>query len=574
MSKTQIYSFGAFRLDPARRMLFREGYPIPLTPRAFDTLVALVSDHGKVISKDELLQAVWGETFVEENNLSQSISALRKSLGDDGNGNRYIATVPRKGYCFVASVTEIDSAHAIPTPGVERKEPSDASPPIEKPAQEKRRRPPLVWALVAILVLVSGAVAAAWIGRARQEREAIPRIRSIAVLPLKQLSRASRDEYLGLALADSLITRLGRIEKLSVRPTAAVRSFGSETQDPVSAGRALAVEAVLDGQVQRLGDRIRVTVQLIDVSTGAALWTDKIDVESGDLFAVEDAISENLASRLASDIPRTAVARRPAGRATSREAYEAYLRGRFEWNKRTEEGFLHGAALFEQAVGLDPRYAAAYAGLADCRNFLANAPAAKRAANRAIELDPDLAEAHAALGNAALFYDYDRPGAERQFRDAIRLNRSYATAHQWLAYCLVSLRRFDEALDEIRQARAIDPFSPSIATDVGDILLYARRYDDAARECRKAIEMDPHFLQGHVELGQILKAKGDFEGAIREFALSERKDLLASAYALSGRRDEARRLLAEISAIRPGYAGGWQLLASLGERDRAFASLA
>jgi tetratricopeptide (TPR) repeat protein len=234
--------------------------------------------------------------------------------------------------------------------------------------------------------------------------------------------------------------------------------------------------------------------------------------------------------------------------------------------------------LFEQAIGADPRYAPAFAGLADCRNFLGDVPGAKLAARRALELDPNLPEAHAALGNAALFYDYDRSAAERAFREAIRLYPSYSTAHQWLAYCLASLGRFEDALAEIERARTIDPLSLSIATDVGDILLYARRYDDAARECRKAIAMDPHFLQGHVELVQILKAKGDFEGAIEEFSFSERKDLLASAYALAGRRNEARRLLAEFSAASPVHTGAWhwsaaRVFASLGETDNAFASL-
>jgi DNA-binding winged helix-turn-helix (wHTH) protein/TolB-like protein len=570
MEKGQLYGFGRFLLDPSGRKLLRSDEPVPLTPRVFDTLVALVSAHGRVVSKEELLGTVWRDVFVEDNNLSQSISALRKALGDDGNGNRYVATVPRKGYSFVAQVAELPRS---PVDGGAA-DASESSPSLSRASE---RRVPWRRFGLAAAVLLCAVAGALWSVRARREAGAIPRIGSIAVLPLKELPRPRREEYLGLALADSLITRLGRIGRLSVRPTGAVRPYGADAQDAVSAGRALSVEAVLDGEIQRSGDRMRVTVQLVEVATGVTLWTHKIDVSSADLFAVEDAISEKLAQKLASG-ETVAAAVRKGGHTASREAYEAYLKGRFEWNKRTADSFRRGAAYFEQAISSDPRYAAAFAGLADCRNLLGNAPGAKQAAQRAVEIDPSLAEAHAALGNVALFYDFDRSRAEKELREAISLNRSYATAHQWLAYALVSQGRFVEALAEIESARAIDPFSLSIATDVADILLYARRYDEAASACRKALNMDPNFLQAHVQLGQILKAKGDFAGAIREFSNGgEGGPLLAATYAFSGRRDEARRLLERYSSARPRSAGWhWDravMFIALGEKESALSSL-
>jgi TolB-like protein/Tfp pilus assembly protein PilF len=398
-------------------------------------------------------------------------------------------------------------------------------------------------------------------------------VRSIAVLPFRSLGPDRLDEYLRLGLADALITRLGYVQRLEVRPTGSVRSFLDGPVDPVAAGRALGVDAVLEGQIQRNGARTRVTVQLVGVRRAATVWSEKFDVRSGDLFEIEDTISNAVTRAVVSGLSEGEKLLLTRRRATTPEAYQAYLKGRYYWNRRTQDSFRKGVEAFRHAIEADPEYAPAYAGLADSYNFLGFVPEAKKAAGRALELDATLAEAHAALGNAALFYDFQRTEAEREFRRAIDLSPSYATAHQWLAYDLAAAGRFDQAIAEIRRARDLDPLSLSIATDVGDILYYARRYDEALRECRKAIEMDPHFLQAHLTLGRILEEKGEMEAAIRELSYDELGSDLARAYAIAGRSTQARAILEKLPRFHPTGLWHWErarIFASLGEKDRAF----
>ncbi|HWZ86720.1 MAG TPA: tetratricopeptide repeat protein, partial [Thermoanaerobaculia bacterium] len=417
------------------------------------------------------------------------------------------------------------------------------------------------------------AVGTFWLVRPSAPPSALARIRSVAVLPFRPIVMPADDEFLGLALADSVITRLSRVPRLEVRPTGAIRGLGARPPEPVAAGRALRVDAVLDGQIQEMGGRVRVTLQLVGVGNGTPLWSERFDASRANLFELEDALAEGVARELAAgreSLPRAAPRRHP-----SPAAYEAYLRGRYDWNKRTDPANRESQDFFRRAIEIDPSFAPAWAGLADAHSLVGQADEAKAAAQRAIELDPDLAEAHAALGNGSLFHDFDLAAAELHFQRAIALNPSYATAHQWSAYGLAAAGRFDEAVDRILKARALDPLSLSIATDVGDILYYAGRYAEAERAVRGALEMDEHFAQAHNVLGDVLLAGNDFQGALREYEKAGPPAAIALALAKTGRTQEARAIAERLRASDPDRFDVLRahILLELGERDEAFEEL-
>jgi DNA-binding winged helix-turn-helix (wHTH) protein/tetratricopeptide (TPR) repeat protein len=504
------YEFGPFRLESDPRRLLRDGQPVPLTPKALETLLVLVRHHGRAVSKRELMEAVWPGVHVEDVGLARNISALRKVLEARDGGARFIETLPRQGYRFVAGVT---------------------SGPIPNPAQAGPT--PVV-----------------------------------AVLPLKRIGAEAREDYLGLGIADALIARLSALRQLVVRPTNAVRLYGSPRQDPIVAGRALRADWVLDGSLQATDERVRVTVQLVRVLDGATMWAEKYDQPSTDIFALEDSISgqvaEVLSVRLTAD-DRLRLARRGTG---SVDAHHWYLKGRYHWNRRTEEGLRRAIECFNEAVGADPSHALAYVGLADSYTLLGAVtygafhrrdvwPRARAAAVRALELDERVAEAHTSLAFIKFRYDWDWDGAERGFTRAIELNPHYATARQWYAYFLSTQGRHDEALREIRCAQELDPLSLPIATGVGRFLYLAGRPDEAVAECSKAVEMDGTFAGAHLDLGLIYEQLGRYDDAIHE--LQRAADLsggshiplahLGHAYGVSGRRDLAREVLSELRRL-------------------------
>jgi TolB-like protein/Flp pilus assembly protein TadD len=532
------YEFGPFRLESDPRQLLRDGRPVPLTPKALETLVVLVRNHGRLVSKRELIEAVWPGVHVEEIGLARNISALRKALGVAEHDARFIETVPRLGYRFVAGVTAAPPAH-------------------------------------------------------RDDAGQTP---SLAVLPLKRIGAADREDYLGVGIADALIARLSRLRHLAVRPTNAVRLYGSPQQDPIVAGRALRVDWVLDGCMQASNDRLRVTVQLVRVEDGATLWAEKYDERFSDFFALEDSISgrvaEVLTRRLTAD-DRLRLAKRHTG---SLDAHHWYLKGRYHWNRRTEEGLRRAIECFNEAIAADPNHALASVGLADSYTLLGTVtygafhrrdvwPRARAAAARALELDEQLAEAHTSLAFIRFRYDWDWNGAERGFARAIELNPHYATARQWYAYFLSTRGRHDEALREIRRAQELDPLSLPIATGVGRFLYFAGRHEEAAVECRKAIDMDSTFAGAHIDLGLINLQLRHYDEAISEFQravdFSGGNHIplahLGHAYGVTGRLDSAREVLNEVRRLsaRVDVAPcDWALVhLGLGEKAEALAHL-
>jgi eukaryotic-like serine/threonine-protein kinase len=416
-------------------------------------------------------------------------------------------------------------------------------------------------------------------------------VRSIAVLPFRILGVNDEDEYLGLGLADALITRLGNVRQLVIRPTSAVLKYTAPNQDLAAIGRELKVDSVLEGSVRRAGDRIRVTAQLVSLEGVAPLWTGKFDEKFTDALAVEDSISKSVAEalviRLTSEQKKLFTRRYTS----NVEAYQLYLKGRYYWNKRTKEEMRKAIEHFQQVIDLDPNYALAYAGLADCFTMISIYasgvlpkeifPKAKAAAMKALEIDDTLAEAHTSLGFVRMCYDWDFPEAEREFKRAIEINPNFATAHEWYGLFLMLMGRFDEARAEIELALHSDPLSIAINLRVGWPPFLMHRYDEAIEHFRKVIDMEPNYWLAHVCLGQVYERKSMYEEALEEIQRARSLNSLNSilgdlghAYARSGRRAEAEKVLGELKEIsKQSYVSPYfiaLIYTGLEENDLAF----
>ena len=556
-----------------------------MTPKAFDTLLLLVRHRERTVDKRELMKALWPDTFVEESNLTQQIFTLRKLLGEQPSGRPYIETLPKRGYHFAAPVTEV------------RDEPAGeaAGPTVHRMTVSSGRRARYTAALVLIaLALGAGGWWLSGRGRSGMLSEAAPvRVKSLAVLPFTSLSPDASHEYLGLGMADALITRLGNLRQIVVRPTSAVRRYVNRDHDPVKAGRELQVDAVLYGNIQRDGDRLRVTAQLININTGTPFWSEQFDTQWTDVFGVEDAISEQLARALTLHLTPEDRKRLEKRYTRDRAAYEAYLRARYFWNRRTPDGHLKAIEHAKQAIDRDPRYALAYTGLADAYTLLGSIQSdavarrealarAKAAAQQALAIDEELAEAHTSLAFVLMHADWNWGLADAHFQRAIQLNPGYPTAHHWYAYWLSARGRHEEALAAIERARSLDPTSPILNTDVAELQYFAGRYDQAIARAEEALAIDPEFILARRVLGWALEAKGDVDGAIGQLRRAldrapDRADLVASlghAYASAGRRQEAERALATLEG-RSAHAGVdvdaelALIHAGLGRRDQA-----
>jgi len=520
--------FGPFRLDAAKRVLWRDGRVVPLPPKALDLLVALVEQRGDVVTKDELLKRVWPDTFVEEANLSVNVSALRKALGDGPGGRPYIETLSRRGYRFAA--LEAPAAGELPT---------------------------------------------------------------LAVLPFIALGRGGQDDaYLGAGLADALITRLGGTGRVAVRPTSAVLKHAG--RDPREVGRELQVDAVLEGKIQRRGSRLRVTVQLLPLSSLAAAWAETFDEESTNVFAVQDRIAERVAAALDLELgaaDRERLTRRHTGDSA---AYESYLKGRYFWSRFTGQWLERALGFFREAVEKDPGFCLPHAGLADAYlvlGFSGLVPPkeawalAGEEARRALAIDETVAEAHVSLGYVRLFEEWDWRRAGAELRRAVALSPASAGARQWHGLYLDMLGRFEEARAEIERAREIDPLSLVTAALLAFQSYLAREQDRGLAECRRVVDLDPNHFLGRWSLGLALQALGRH----REAAVEHRKALklsggsplmqavLARSLALSGRRAEAKRLLAALDRAsresRAGFYGSATVHLALGDEDEALARL-
>ena len=504
MGQPEHYAFGDFRLERSQqRVLDRDGTEVNLTPRVFCALLLFVEHPGDLIDKDALMQALWPGLVVEENNISQVISNLRRALGDDVKGERYIQTVPRRGFRFVAKVTSLDD---LP----------EAAPLAELPATVPPPRRTWLW-LAGAGVVGPAALGAWWFATRRRLGTAATGRQTLAVLPFKPLVMDGRDELLEIGMADSLIARLSTLENIAVRSVGSVRRYAGPDQVPLSAARDLDVAWIVDGSLQRRGEQLRVSARLLSVADGTAAWSGSFDERVTDVFDVQDTISEKISRVLAEALDPS---RRPGpgpvplangvGSTRNVDAYQLYLAARLNAQTIRADGLRRSAALYNQAIDIDPRYALAYAGLVETyRRLLFGAdvvPAdafgpATVAARRALELAPGLAEAHAGLGWVRFWYDFNWAGAESVFRQAIALNPNVVEAHFGLGLLLLSLDRPDEGLNQLRVARELDPMSLILNTLESAFLFEHGRRGEALTRLDRVFQISPNFWVAHLALG-------------------------------------------------------------------------
>ena len=555
------------RLDTRRQLLLRGNETVRLRPRTYDVLLHLVRNAGRLITKQELIEVVWKDVAVTDDSLVQCLMEIRRALGD---AEHPIETVRGRGYLFNTSVrwTGDEAAGSLAAEPAA----SGAASPTEAgviPAPRSTRfRSALI---VACAVLLLGIGARIWTARSPYvlpSDHGSP-IRAIAVLPLENLSRDPEQEYFADGMTDDLITELSKISALRVISRTSVMALKRTRQGPAQIARQLGVDALVTGTVLRSAEWVRVSAQVIQISPEKNLWADRYERPLGDVVILQGMLAREIADAIRVRLTPQEEHRFAQGRYVDEEAREAHLKGRYYWNKRTEEATWKAIDYFQFAISKDRNDARAYAGLADSYLSLAlvealqeaippndGFPKAREAVTRALEIDDTLGEAHATLGHIHFQYDRDWAGAEREFKRAIELSPNYASAHLWYALSLMWRGRHEEALVEVTHARQLDPLLLAVNANVGFILAAARRYDEAIAECRKTVELDPNFPLAHYRLGQIYTLKGMYSEAIPELekavALSRSSPRataeLGLAHALNGNRAEALRLVGDLIA--------------------------
>lgn len=553
-------------MDAARRVITRLDEPVRLNSKAFETLLVLVRNRLRVVPKDELMQILWPDTFVEEVNLAQNISAVRKALGEAPGENRYIATIPGKGYQFVGAVREIQtvendmSASLLPNAPESKPDPSVSPPPPQASRPLARR---IVWAACALIVI--GIAAGFWLQRHYDRQDSSRAVHSIAVLPFQSLGSDSDDEHLGLGMADAVITRLSNIHQLPVRPTDVVIRYSDPRIDPLKAAREMRVDTVLTGNLQKSGDHLRVTVQLIRALDGQALWAQTFDDKYNGIFEVEDSISEKVAQALAVKLAGSERLQLQRHYTENIDAYRNYLMGRYEEFTFTRDGMNKAVDYFNRAIADDPGYALAYAGLADAWTTESDwllapreaLPKADAAARKALAFDDQLAEAHGALAHA-LLHEWRLDEARREFQTALALNPNGVSTYFAYSEYLASIGQPDQAIAQMNRALTIDPLSPEINSFLPWDYYLKHDYSSCLASALRAMQMFPGFWLPHMGAGMCYSLSRQYSDSIREFgkALAMNPDStvsqagIAMGLAKSGKRDEALHALDQLKAMK------------------------
>ncbi|HEX5217425.1 MAG TPA: winged helix-turn-helix domain-containing protein [Vicinamibacterales bacterium] len=588
----QLYEFGPFRLDATDRLLWRDSELISLTPKALDLLVLLVESGGRVVTKEDLMRRLWPDAFVEEANLSHHVYKIREALGEHPDGGQYIDTLARRGYRFVAPVQlaapRLATAAAAPPAPVATVNSTDES---AESASGRRFLVP-VTAIVLLLVATVGVV---WM---KNRRPATPvaedsLIRSLAVLPFLPLEGSERDDALSVGMAASVITRLTKVNQLIVRPTSAIVKYGTG-RDLAGIGREQAVDAIVDGQIQRDGDRVRVTVQLIRTRDGRPIWADKFDEKLQDVFAIQDAIAEKVVSRLQVTLTRDGWRRLEVRDTNNVVAYQAYLNGSYHLTTFAPGGFQKSVGYFNDAIRLEPGYARAHAGLAFAYAELAFVEPhrselealAKKHAEIARGLDETIPELHAALINIRQYHDWDWAATEAECQRLIELAPGDARSYQMHGWALSLLGRFNEGLAELLRAQAIDPRSATISGAVMSNLMWSRNFKASRTEAERLLAGEPGSPFGLVNLATLDLLEGRVETAVPTLERAPappviRTGLLAYAYGVAGRRADAERQIATLKSmitstsspayqIAMGYAGLGETRQAMDWLERAY----
>jgi DNA-binding winged helix-turn-helix (wHTH) protein/TolB-like protein len=575
-----------FVVDVRRRLLLRResGEPIALNPKAFDTLLYLAQHPGEVLDKDTLLGALWPGVVVEENSLAQNISALRQALGESHGENRYIATVPRRGYRFVAEVQPRDDLPVVAG--------APAAPPAPAAAGVSRTW----WPRVALLAVVL-AVAVAWLWRAGSETDGLApagALPALAVLPFKPLVLTERDESLELGMTDSLIARLSELDGHVVRPLSSVRRYVAPDQDPLLAARALQAQVVLDGSLQHSGGRLRVTTRLLEVKDGRQIWAGSFDENFTTIFEVQDTIARRVSEALRAPLSDRAARRSERGSTQNPAAYLAHANGRLAWSRLTGQSLHQAISEFQKALALDPRYALAHVGIADSYATLGvfgmmapreAYPLARQAAQQALAIEPELAAAHATLGHIAVQFDLDWIAGMAAYERAIALDPGYARTYHWRGISNGMHGSTARALADFETARKLEPLWVAPRAAAGNALFYARRYAEAIAELSRTLELDERADNARTYRARAYLHSGQRELALAEFQLLRGREArtpgsfgdVGQALALLGRTDEARAELARLLQLaKDRYVPALDIAtihASLGDRDSALSWL-
>jgi TolB-like protein/Tfp pilus assembly protein PilF len=520
--------FDVFEVDLHAGELRKQGVKVKLQEQPFQVLQMLLERRGEVVTREELQKRIWpSDTFVDfEQGLYNAIKRLREALGDSAENPRYIETLARRGYRFIVSLAA-------------------------KPG----------------------------------------RIESLAVLPLENLSRDPEQEYFAEGMTEALITSLAKIGALRVTSRTSAMRYKKTDKSLPQIARELNVDAVVEGTVQRFGKRLRISAQLVYAPEDQHLWADSYDRDLRDVLALQSEVAQSIAREVQVKLTPQEQAHFAHVHPVDPEAYEAYLKGRYHWVTRSGEGLPKAVQYFQQAIARDPTYTPAYAGLADCLCGLGvwgfvspdeGCGKAKGLARQALDMDPGLAEAHASLAWATMWYDYDFLAAEREFERSIELNPRYATAHHWFGWCLAAMGRYEEGYTELKRAIRLEPHSSFIHATLGFVYFFARRYyDEAIGQYEKALELDPNVGQAHAGLGCAYLCKSMHEPAIaamrKGVQLSQGAPffvaLLGEAYAAAGYVNEAQKILEQLKELAKHryvapYFVGW-ICAALGEKDEA-----
>jgi TolB-like protein/Tfp pilus assembly protein PilF len=523
--------FGVFEFDLRAGELTKDGRRIRLQGQPIQLLGMLVQKPGKLVTREELHSRLWpGITVDFDHGVNKAISKIREALGDSAQNPRFVETVARRGYRFLADVAVIDAS----------------------PEQ----------------------------------------IRSLMVLPLASLSSDASQDYFADGMTDELITRLGKISTLRVISRTSAMTYKHAHRALPQIARELNVDAVLEGTVLRSGERVRITAQLIQVPNERHIWAESYEGDLQDAIPLQSRVARAIAEQIRVTLNRQEQAALVKSKVVKPDAYEAYLKGRYFWNKRTGDGLKKAIEYFSRAIEMDPTYAEAYSGLADSYALSGDweygvlppqdaFAKARTAATQALALDDSLGEAHTSLAFALDLYRWDWEAADREYKLAIKLHPGYATAHLWYAWHLMVMGRPSEGIFELRKAESLDPLSLIISADMADALCIAHLYDESVQQSRKTLEMDPSFAVAHYQLGQALVQKHAYDEAIAEFRraieLSGHSGAfdsnLAYVYVLSGRTEEAMKLVEDLEARHDqnpsAHANVALIYSGLGDQDQA-----
>ena len=588
--------FGVFELDLRAGELRKHGLLVRLQEQPFQVLTMLLEHPGEVVTREELQKKLWpANTFVDfDHGLNKAINKIRDALGDSAESPRFVETVARRGYRFLAEVKATDAVPPrdselvlSPHPTANTQDGPDLA---AKPATRKDHLSSLAWKILVPVLLILIAALVTW--RFHFSTRPSASIRSLAVLPLESLSADASQDYFADGMTDELIADLGQISALRVISRTSVMPYKRARKSLPQIARELNVDAIVEGTVLRSGDRVRITAQLIQATADKHLWAGSYEGDLRDTLALQNTVARSIAEQIRINLsPQEQVVLKSA-KVVNPEAYEAYLKGRYFWNKRTGDSLKTAVDYFNQAIAKDPNYAQAYTGLADAYALLGDwqyavltpkeaFPKAKAAAIKALELDSTLSEAHNSLAFCFDAFDWDFESAGKEFRRAIELNPGYATAHHWYAWHLSLTGQYDEAIAEMRKAKNLDPLSLIINSDLAELLVIAHFYDESMIQSRKTIEMDPNFALAHNQLAQAYLQKHMYDEAVAELQkaveLSKGSPTcvanLARAYAASGKTSDTVKLLSDLkNSSNRGYSDASEIAviyAALGDRDQA-----